>query len=174
MIVSLDLLKTSQIELPVGTIMIASSGVVSIASQGRQDAVGVPGFRRDTYLDAYVGEAWACVVGPRSEEVVVADFDACTIRVVGMLNRLDLILSDDHYDPGGMGRVAFHALPNDDVLIETEIGVAKLSRLRGLVWQRVHDDATCRVTELHTDLVWLTGENARFAYRLSDGRFQAG
>jgi hypothetical protein len=64
-------------------------------------------------------------------------------------------------------------LSGDDVLVEYEFGVVRVSGERGLVWQRTHDDITARVSEIGDDVVWLVSEHDRFDYQLSDGLFIA-
>ncbi len=58
-----------------------------------------------------------------------------------------------------------------DVLVTTEIGVARLYARGHVVWQQVHDDLTVRPVCRDEETLWLDGQDSSFGYDLGSGRF---
>lgn len=106
------------------------------------------------------------LVGGESGQVWLARPDALSVEPVARLARLDFA---GRYDPGGLRRVAFHGLPDGGVLVEYEVGVARLADNGLSWWQREHDDLTARVVSVADGVVWLRGEGQPFGYRIADG-----
>lgn len=105
-------------------------------------------------------------LGEKSAVVWVADPHALTVRETARLDRLDY---EGRYDPGGMHRIEFHELGDGDLLVEFELGVARLSAGGDLRWQRVHDDVTARVVTIGPNDVVLKAESDTLVVRLTDG-----
>lgn len=143
-----------------GTLTLSRDGTV-------RDTIRVPGLARDPYVAVGLVEGWGCLVGMRAGEIVLVDGDR--LRIAGRVERLDLLLDDDAYDPGGFERVEFHALDQGALLVESEIAIARVERDRGVAWQRVHDDVTCRVTEIGPERIVLRSETDVQAVRPVDG-----
>ncbi len=139
---------------------------VQVGAPDSAISLDVAGLARSNWIEAWLADRWALLVGLESPEVVVVQPSKRSISVVGHLDRLDL---DVGYDPGGLHRVEFHELAPDAVLVEYEFGVARVDIGAGIVWHVIHGDITTRVVERDADRVWLEGEYNRSAYWLVDG-----
>lgn len=82
------------------------------------------------------------------------------------LDRLDL---RGHYDPGGPHSVEFRELPDGDLLIVHELGLARVGPDGNARWQQIHDDLTARLHRLDEGIAWFRCESGRFGFWLSDG-----
>jgi hypothetical protein len=81
------------------------------------------------------------------------------------LDRLDL---RGKYDPGGLHRIEFQPLPDGDLLILHEVGLARVTPEGELLWQSVHDQLSARLEHLDQAAIWLQGEGEPFGFRLDD------
>lgn len=145
-----------------------ADGTLTLSRDGTaRDTLRVPGLARDPYVAVARLDGWACLVGLRAGEIVLVDGDR--LRIAGRIERLDLLVDDDAYDPGGLERIEFHALDHGAVLVESEIAIARVERDRGVTWQRVHDDVTCRVAEVGPERIVLRCESDVQAVRPGDG-----
>jgi hypothetical protein len=140
-----------------------------MTSTGTQRVVSA-GLARDAYAYGYRDREWALIVGPRTDELVLLDGADGRLIVMNGLQRLPMLVGDDAYDPGGMERIEFRRLGPDEVLVETEIALARIHRHHGFVWQTFHDNISCRITSIDTEAVWFHCDCDAFGIRLSDGQ----
>jgi hypothetical protein len=87
------------------------------------------------------------------------------------LDRLDLW---GKYDPGGLHRIEFQPLPDGDLVILHEVGLARVAPEGELLWQSVHDQLSARLKHLDQAAIWLQDEGEPFGFRLDDGNPIAG
>jgi hypothetical protein len=113
----------------------------------------------------WCGKDWACFLTEDGFTVWCAWPTQGRLEKVADLKRLDL---RGRYDPGGLHHVDFQALPNGDVLVLHELGLARLTPGGKLLWQRIHDQFPGHLKRLEANAVWLQGEEL-FGIRLSDG-----
>jgi hypothetical protein len=164
---SVDFSTGAHVDAAGGEIIVDPPATLRVVGPGGHSTVVLDGLGRSNYVEVWCSEHWCLLMGARDRNLVLVRPHEGTAEVLGQLDRLDL---DDVYDPGGLERVAFHELSDGDVLVEHEVGLARVSPDRGLVWQRVHDDLTARVSQITDEAVWLHGESDRFGYNLVDGR----
>lgn len=148
----------------------SDDGTVRLITTDGTSQVTSRGLARDAYAYGYRDGEWALIVGPRSDELVLLDGADRRLIVIDGLRRLPMLVSDDAYDPGGMDRIEFRRLGPDEVLVETEIALARIHRHRGFVWQTFHDNVSCRITSIDEKAVWFHCDGDAFGIRLTDGQ----
>lgn len=168
MMSTIDILRTPRVELAGGQIeFLTDVGQIALVTDATRASVDASRLLSDRMVAAWSNENWCCLVGFRASEVIVAVPSEGRIENAGQLDRLDL---EDAYDPGGLHRVEFKPLEQDDVLLIHEFGAARISPTAGIVWQRTHRDLTARLERIDEDRAVLHAESGSFAYDLRDGR----
>lgn len=147
-------------------VTVTAPDVVTVVGGGPARSVRIPGLDASDVAFVACGAGDVFVVGETTPELWVVRLDDLAVRRVAVLDRLDFA---GGYDPGGLHRVVFHALPGDNVLVEYEVGLALLGEGRTKRWELVHDDLTARVVVAGDDTVTVDSENGRYAVRLADG-----
>lgn len=165
MIETLDLARSERLSHSWLSVEFHGGSVTRKADEGEFVRV-VPGFTNSEFIRVWLNTRWACIVGEGSREVVVADARHNTLEIVGELERLDL---RDTYNPGGLERVDFVEVDADRTLIDFEVGIAMLSRVPEILWQKVHEDLSCRISEITSSVVRVQCADQGFELRLSDG-----
>lgn len=168
MIASLELPGRPRIRTAGGEIGLSAPGTIAVSGPEGSGSLTLPGLARSDSLEIWCGERWCLLVGLQHPTVVAARPTDGEIVVLGDVERLDL---GDGYDPGGLERVEFHELPGGDVLVVTELGVARVSSppIPVMVWQRTHDDLTARVDRVDKASVWFDADGDHFGFDLDDG-----
>lgn len=110
---------------------------------------------------------WILAIGEHGHIVWSWAHGADRIRRLGPITRLDL----DGYDPGGLYRVTYFPVDDSSCIIETEVGFCLLHRERGLRWEKVHDDLTCRITHVSDSLIRTQSQNGSDSYSTADGSY---
>ncbi len=139
--------------------------VVIVSSARSTDRYADPDLVAGVDVVLWQGRRCGVVVGLESSRAVVLDFESGGSAAAGPIERLRL----PGYDPGGLHRLGFHDV-DGDVLVTTEIAVARLDFHGHLVWQQVHDDLTVRAVCLDEEALWLGGQDSSFGYELGSGR----
>jgi len=168
MITSIDLTRLRAVDHGWLRLRIDGSDQVVVSFDDRQERLVVPGLARSNFVEVWANERWACLIGLRAREIVVCS-ESGSVEIAGELARLDLGAG---YDPGGLERIEFHEVDDENLLIEYEVGVALVSCTTGLVWQRVHNDVTCRLQHIEDEVAWIACEQDSFGYRIADGRLE--
>jgi len=117
-------------------------------------------------VELWSGDACAYLVGLEGRAVWFAVPSEGRLAQVLELDRLDL---RGGYDPGGLHRVEFHVLPDGDLLIVHEFGLARLGRDGCACWQAAHGDITARFDRTADGAAWLLSESGPLGFRLADG-----
>ena len=128
--------------------------------------LAVPGLERSDSVEVWCGAGWCLLVGLQHPTVVAARPAEGAVVALGEIERHDL---GDGSDPGGLERVEFHDLPGGDVLVVTELSVARMSPAPAIVWVRTHDDLTARVERIDEGGVCFDAGGDHFGYDLDDG-----
>jgi hypothetical protein len=166
-------MTTAEVQVPAivpcggGTLVIDSSGQVTLLADGRPDAHGqLEDVRRGDYVALWCGSDWGCLIGEDGRELWCFWPEEGRLERVAELERLDF---RGGIDPGGFRRVEFHELTNGDLLITYELGIARLTPEGRLTWQSTHDQTSARLQRLDTEAAWFQGEYEPFGFRLTDG-----
>ena len=149
-----------------GTLTFTEDGRVTAEGPDAPSTIAIPEIQRGDYVYLWCGENWACLLTEDGPTVWCAWPKQGRLEKVADLKRLDL---RGKYDPGGLHHVDFQALPNGDLLILHELGLARLTPRGKLVWQRTHDQFPGHLKRLEANAVWLQDEEEVFGIRLSDG-----
>jgi hypothetical protein len=165
-IATLDTRENHQVDLAGGRLEVdPGKGEIRFSLGAGDLAVPAPRVAADPTLYAWTNGEWFAVVGSAAPDLVIGVPEEHRMQIVGQLDRLDF---EGGYDPGGLYRVTFVEVEENDVLVLHEFGAARLSRDRGLIWQRTHRDVMARGL-VEGDRVAFQSEWGSFAYRLSDG-----
>jgi hypothetical protein len=165
-IASLELPDRARVEAGGGEIVLSAPDTITVSGPEGSGSLTLPGLAQSDSLEVWCGEGWCLLVGLQHPTVVAARPTDGEITVLGDVERLDL---DGGYDPGGLERVEFHELPGGDLLVVTELSVARVSPAPAIVWQRTHDDLTARVERIDQASVWFDADGDRFGFDLDDG-----
>ena len=168
MIASLELPDRPRVEAGGGEIVLSAPDTIAVSGPEGSGSLTLPGLERSDSLEVWCGEGWCLLVGLQHPTVVAARPTDGEIAVLGEVERLDL---GGGYDPGGLERVEFHELPGGDVLVVTELSVARVSSppIPAIVWHRTHDDLTARIERIDEGGVWFDADGDRFGFDLDDG-----
>lgn len=140
--------------------------VVIVSSPRSIDRYVDPDLAGGVEIVLWHGRGCGVVAGLDSSRLIVLDPGSGESAAAGPIERLRL----PGYDPGGLHRLGFVDV-DGDVLVTTEIGVARLDAHGHVVWQQVHDDLTVRPVCLDERALWLVGQDSSFGYDLGSGRF---
>lgn len=157
---------SNPVEFRCGEVVVRAEPPDRLVMGGNGRVVEVPGLDRSQFAEVWTSSDWCCVMGLRGPYAVVIRPTEGEAALVGPLDRLDL---SGRYDPGGLEHVEFHPVPDGDVLLVTEVGVARISALGGLVWRRAHDDLAARCVGLADGVVWFESETEAFGYDVETG-----
>ena len=149
-----------------GILTFAEDGRVTVEGPDASATIAIPEIRQGGYVYLWCGKDWACFLVEDGPTVWCAWPQQGRLEKVGDLNRLDL---RGKYDPGGLHHVDFQTLPNGDLLILHELGLARLTPQGKLVWQRTHNQFPGSLKRLEANAAWLQGEEELFGFRLDDG-----
>ena len=149
-----------------GTLTFAEDGQVTAEGPDASATIAIPELRKGDYVYLWCGKDWSCFLTEDGPTVWCGWPKQGRLEKVADLNRLDL---GGKYDPGGLHQVDFQTLPNGDLLILHELGLARLTPRGKLVWQRTHNQFPGHLKRLELNVVWLQGEEELFGFRLEDG-----
>jgi hypothetical protein len=151
-----------------GTLAFESGGQVSMSGPAGvpRRSASVPDLALSNYVELWCGGEYAYFAGLEGRAVWFARPDTGELAEILELDRLDL---SGHYDPGGLHDVGFRELPDGDVLIVYELGVARVRPDGTVCWHRSHDDLTAHVARIADGVIWWAGESQEFGYSLADG-----
>lgn len=150
-----------------GVLVLEPDGRLTAAGSGTEQTVVVPDLALSNLVEVWCGDGHAYLVGLKGRAVWFAVPSEGRLAEVLELDRLDL---RGGYDPGGLHRVEFHELPDGDLLIVHELGLARLGRDGRAPWQAAHDDITARLDRVTDGVAWLLSESGPLGFRLADGR----
>ncbi|MEA2533143.1 MAG: hypothetical protein QOJ93_954 [Actinomycetota bacterium] len=154
-----------------GTLTFAEDGDVTVEGMDASATVAIPEIRKGDYVHVWCGRDWACFLTEDGPTVWCAWPAKGRLEKIAELDRLDL---RGKYDPGGLHRIEFQPLPDGDLLILHEVGLARVTPEGELLWQTVHDQLSARLEHLDQAAIWLQGEDEPFGFRLDDGILIAG
>jgi hypothetical protein len=162
------------VEIQAPTSVPCAAGILTFAEDGNVTAEGadasttiaIPELRKGAYVYLWCGKDWACFLTEDGQTVWCAWPKQGRLEKVAELNRLDL---RGKYDPGGLYHVDFQALPDGDLLVLHELGLARITPRGKVVWQKSHDQFPGNLKRLEPTAVWLQGEEEDFGFRLEDG-----
>ena len=153
-----------------------AGGELRFDGEDRVSLTGIHGHRRTVvspelalslWVELWCGDTFIYFVGEKGRSVWYADVTVPVLRKTTELERLDF---GGGYDPGGLHRVEFNKLGDDDLLLLYELGLARLTASGETLWQRVHDQLPARLDRVADGVIWLLGEYEPFGFAVSDGR----
>lgn len=167
---TIDFTGPVSIEEAGGEIEFVPPDLIRASGPGGRHETHIPGLQGSSSLELWCDGQRCLVIGWKDENIVVVTPAAGTVETLGRLSRLDL---SGKYDPGGLERIRIIGLDDGTVLIEHELGIARVSPTDGIAWEQVHGDLTARVVGVDAEAVSLRSETGEFGYKLGDGRLMA-
>lgn len=166
---SLEVRTPTTVPCAGGALTFEPDGNVAMSGQGgaSQRSALVPDLALSNYVELWCGDDYAYFVGLEGRAAWFARPALGELTEVLKLDRLDL---SGHYDPGGLRGVQFRELPDGDVLIVYELGIARVRPDGNVRWHHSHDDLTAHIDRIADGIVWWRGESQEFGYALTDGR----
>ena len=151
-----------------GVLTFEPDGRVKVSGpRGVEQSVSAPDLALSNFVEFWCGGGHAYFAGLEGRTVWFARPSEGQLTQVLKPDRLDL---RDSYDPGGLHRIEFHELPDGDLLIVYELGLARLGPDGKARWQGVHDQLSAHFDRIADGVAWLRGEFGTFGFRLADGR----
>jgi hypothetical protein len=164
---SIDVNEVNAVKADGGLVRFEPPDLIIAVGPTRESSLRVQGLGRSNWVELWCGQDWCCLIGLKDNTVIVARPAEGRVEAVGELDRLDLT---GGYDPGGLERVDFDELPDGDLLLIHELGLARISPSVGLVWQATHDQLGVMFEGIEHEVAWFAGEDERYGFRVKDGR----
>lgn len=149
-----------------GEIEFVPPDLIRVNGPGGRHERQFPRLQRSNSIELWCDGQRCLAIGDKDNNIVVVTPAAATVEILGRLSRLDL---SGKYDPGGLERIRIIDLDDGTLLIEHELGIARVSPTSGIVWEQVHGDLTARLVGVDGEAVWLRSETGEFGYSLADG-----
>jgi hypothetical protein len=147
-------------------LVLEPDGQLTAVGPRAERTVVVPDLALSNLVELWCGDGRAYLIGLKGRAVWYAVPSEGRLTKILELDRLDL---QGSYDPGGLHRVEFHELPDGDLLIVYEFGLARLGRDGSVGWQAAHHDITARLDRIADGIAWLLSESGPLGFRLTDG-----